>query len=125
MSSRDHGSVLHGRHGECDLLDHLLVGTQAGESQVLVVRGEAGIGKTALLDYLAQRATGCRVVQASGAESEMELAFAGLPQLCAPLLDRLDRLPGPQRDALATAFGLNSGSPPDRFLVGLAVLSLL
>jgi DNA-binding CsgD family transcriptional regulator len=125
MSSRDREPALHGRHGECDLLDHLLAGTRAGDSQVLVVCGEAGIGKTALLDYLAQRAAGCRVVRASGAESEMELPFAGLHQMCVPMLDRLDRLPGPQRDALATAFGLSSGSRPDRFLVGLAVLSLL
>ena len=125
MWSRDRGSGLHGRHGECDLLDHLLASTRAGKSQVLVVRGEAGIGKTALLDYLAGRAAGCRVARASGAESEMGLAFAGLHQLCAPMLDRLDRLPGPQRDALATVFGLSSGRPPDRFLVGLAVLSVL
>ena len=125
MSSRDHPSGLPGRGGECDLLDRLLADTRAGDSQVLVLRGEAGIGKTALLDYLERRASGCRVVRASGAESEIELAFAGLHQLCAPMMDRLDRLPGPQRDALATAFGLSSGSPPDRFLVGLAVLSLL
>ena len=125
MSSRVRGPELHGRRVECDLLDHLLASARAGDSQVLVVRGEAGIGKTALLDYAAQRAAGCRVVRASGAESEMELAFAGLHQFCAPMLDRLDRLPAPQRDALATAFGLSSGSPPDRFLVGLAVLSML
>ena len=125
MSSHDHPSGLPGRGGECDLLDRLLADTQAGDSQVLVLRGEAGIGKTALLDYLERRASGCRVVRASGAESEIELAFAGLHQLCTPMMDRLDRLPGPQRDALATAFGLSSGSPPDRFLVGLAVLSLL
>jgi DNA-binding CsgD family transcriptional regulator len=125
MSSRDRGSGLYGRHDECDLLGHLLASARAGESQVLVLRGEAGIGKTALLDYLAQRAAGCRVMRASGAESEMELAFAGLHQLCAPMMDHLDRLPDPQRDALATAFGLRSGRPPDRFLVGLAVLSLL
>ena len=124
MTSRDHGFGLYGRGGECDLLDRLLTATRAGERQVLVLRGEAGIGKTALLDYLAQHAAGCRVVRASGAESEMELAFAGLHQLCAPMIDRLDHLPGPQRAALATAFGLSSGSPPDRFLVGLAVLSL-
>jgi DNA-binding CsgD family transcriptional regulator len=92
---------------------------------VLVLRGEAGVGKTALLEYLAKRASGCRLARAAGVESEMELAFAGLQQLCAPMLERLDRLPGPQRDALATAFGLRPGSTPDRFLVGLAVLSLL
>jgi DNA-binding CsgD family transcriptional regulator/tetratricopeptide (TPR) repeat protein len=92
---------------------------------VLVLRGEVGVGKTALLEYLAGRATGCRVAQAAGIESDMELAFAGLHQLCAPMLDRVDRLSGPQRAALATAFGLSSGDPPDRFLVGLAVLVLL
>jgi len=92
---------------------------------VLVLRGEAGIGKTALLEYLSERAAGCRLARAAGVESEMELAFAGLQQLCAPMLDRLEQLPGPQRDALATAFGLRTGEPPDRFLVGLAVLSLL
>jgi DNA-binding CsgD family transcriptional regulator len=87
--------------------------------------GEAGIGKTALLDYVAGHAPGSRVVRAAGVQSEMELAFAGLQQLCAPLTDYLDRLPGPQRDALRTAFGVSAGAPPDRFLVGLAVLSLL
>jgi DNA-binding CsgD family transcriptional regulator len=125
MSSRARGSRLYGRRGECDRLDRLLAATRAGQSQVLVVRGEAGIGKTALLDYLARRSSGCRVVRASGAESEMELAFAGLHQLCAPLMDHLGQLPGPQRDALATTFGLTTSKPPDRFMVGLAVLSLL
>ena len=96
-----------------------------GDSRVLVVRGEAGIGKTALLSYVLQRASGCRTTRAVGVESEMELAFAGLHQLCAPFLDRLDRLPEPQRNALGTAFGLQSGDTPDRFLVGLALLSLL
>ena len=89
-----------------------------------MLRGEAGVGKTALLEYLLDQASGCRVVRAAGAESEMELAYAGLQQLCAPLLDRLDALPGPQREALSTAFGLSTGDPPDRFFVGLAVLSL-
>ena len=98
---------------------------RAGESRVLVVRGEPGVGKTALLDYLAWRASGCRVARAAGVQSEMGLAFAGLRQLCAPMLDRLDRLPGPQREAMQTAFGLSAGPPPDRFLVGLAVLGLL
>ena len=90
-----------------------------------MVRGEPGVGKTALLDYLAGQAPGCRVARAVGVQSEMELAFAGLHQLCAPMLDRLERLPVPQRDALRTAFGLSAGPAPDRFLVGLAVLSLL
>jgi hypothetical protein len=89
------------------------------------LRGEAGIGKSALLEYLIGRASGCRIAPAAGVESEMELPFAGLHQLCAPLLDRVARLPGPQSDALRTAFGLSRSEPPDRFLVGLAVLSLL
>jgi len=91
----------------------------------VVLSGEAGVGKTALLDYVAGHAAGCRVVRATGVQSEMELAFAGLQQLCKPLLDHLDRLPGPQREALAIAFGLSAGAAPDRFLVGLAVLGLL
>ena len=98
---------------------------RAGQSAVLVVRGEPGVGKSALLEYLVERASTCRNARAAGVESEMELPFAGLHQLCAPMLDRLDRLPAPQRDALSTAFGLSAGDPPDRFLVGLAVLSLL
>ncbi len=96
-----------------------------GKSATLVLRGEAGIGKTALLDDVVERAAGCRIVRAVGIESEMELAFAALHQLCAPLMDGLERLPSPQRDALATVFGLSAGPPPDRFLVGLAALSLL
>jgi DNA-binding CsgD family transcriptional regulator len=98
---------------------------RGGQSRVLVLRGEAGVGKTALLDYLQGRASGCRIARAAGVESEMELPFAGLHQLCAPMLHRLGRLPGPQGDALGAAFGLREGDPPDRFLVGLAVLSLL
>jgi DNA-binding CsgD family transcriptional regulator len=117
--------VLRGRRGECAALDQLLATVRSGHSGVLVLRGEAGIGKSALLGYLVERASGCRIARAAGIESEMELAFAGLHQLCAPMLDHLDRLPGPQHEALATAFGLNPGKPPDRFLVGLAVLSLL
>ncbi len=98
---------------------------RSGRSAALVVRGEPGIGKTALLDYAAARADGCRVIRALGVESETELPFAGLQLLCAPLLGGLERLPPPQRDALETAVGLSAGAPPDRFLVGLAVLSLL
>ena len=98
---------------------------QAGHSRVLVLRGEAGIGKTALLDFLIERAAECRVGRAAGVESEMELAFAGLHQLCGPFLDRLHRLPVPQHDALGVVFGLRPGNAPDRFLVGLAVLTLL
>src|SRR4051794_13179421 len=117
--------VLLGRRSECETLDRLVATVRGGESAVLVVRGEAGVGKSALLAYLIERASGCRIARAAGVESEMELPFAGLHQLCGPMLDRLDRLPAPQRDALATAFGLSAGEPPDRFLVGLAVLSLL
>ena len=94
-------------------------------SGALIVRGSAGIGKTTLLDYLLARAAGCRIVRAGAVESELELAFSGLHQLCAPLLDHLDRLPDPQRDAMATAFGLRAGNPADRFMVGLSVLSLM
>ena len=107
------------------VLDQLIEAVRAGESRVLVVHGEPGVGKTALLDYLASQMPGCRLMRAAGVQSEMELAFAGLHQLCVPLLDRLDRLPVPQRDALRTAFGISAGPAPDRFLVGLAVLSLL
>ena len=113
------------RGSERDVLDRLVVGVREGRSRVLVLRGEAGIGKTALLGYLSDAAAGCRIARAAGVESEMELAFAGLRALCAPMLGRLGRMPVPQRDALNTAFGLSAGPPPDRFLVGLAVLSLL
>jgi DNA-binding CsgD family transcriptional regulator/tetratricopeptide (TPR) repeat protein len=114
------------RHWERDALDRLLAGVHAGRSGVLVLRGEAGIGKTALLDYAVDTASDCRVARVTGVESEMELAFAGLHQLCGPeMLNRLDRLPGPQRDALGSAFGLTAGTSPDRFVTGLAVLSLL
>ena len=116
---------LRGRRRECETLDRLVADLRAGQSQVLVLRGEAGTGKTALLEYLLARASGCCVARAAGVESEIELAFAGLHQLCAPFLDRLPRLPGPQRDALSTAFNLRDGDTPDRFAVGLAVLSLL
>ena len=113
-----------GRRTECEALDRLLSDALAGRSQVVVLRGEAGAGKSALLGYMADRAAGCQVAMASGVESEMELAYSGLHQLCAPMLDHLDRLPVPQRHALATAFGRSSGPPPDRFMVGLATLTL-
>jgi DNA-binding CsgD family transcriptional regulator len=116
---------LYGRQSECAALDELLVAVRSGRSGALVVRGEAGIGKSALLEYATTRASGFRVARATGVESEMELAFAGLQQLCSPMLDRLERLPDPQRDALATAFGLVGGPAPDRFLVGLAALTLV
>jgi DNA-binding CsgD family transcriptional regulator len=107
------------------VLDRFVAGVRAGEGQALVVRGEPGVGKTALLDYLAARASKCLVARAAGVQSEMELAFAGLHQLCAPMLDHAKALPVPQRDALRTALGLSAGPVPDRFLVGLAVVGLL
>jgi len=116
---------LRGRRAECGVLDGLLEGVRGGRSAVLVVRGEAGVGKTALLDYAIESAPDLSFARAAGVESEMELAFAGLHQLCGPMLDRLGQLPGPQRDALRIAFALEAGPAPDRFLVGLAVLSLL
>ncbi|MBV9649438.1 MAG: AAA family ATPase [Pseudonocardiales bacterium] len=122
---RGRATGLTDRLRERDELDRLLEAVRAGESRALVMRGDPGVGKTVLLDYLAERARGCRVARAVGVQSEMELAFAGLHQLCAPVLDRLHRLPVPQHDALRTAFGISAGPPPDRFLVGLAVLSLL
>ncbi|MFG1817656.1 AAA family ATPase [Kribbella sp. NPDC049174] len=116
---------LRGRAGECEALGRLVTNAQSGQGQVLVLRGEAGIGKTALLQFLIANAADCRVTRAAGVELEMELPFASLHQLCAPFLDRLDRLPAPQREALAITFGLQAGHPPDRFVVGLAVLTLL
>jgi DNA-binding CsgD family transcriptional regulator len=119
------GLGLIGRESECAALDQVTAALRAGESGVLVVRGGPGIGKSALLDHAIESSSGLRVLRATGVESEMELAFAALHQLCAPLLDQLDGLPLPQRDALETVFGMKAGAPPDRFLVGLAVLSLL
>ena len=116
---------LRGRDAEHAVLDQLLDEARHGQSRVLVLRGEAGVGKTALLDYVHERASGFCVVRAAGVESEMELAFAGLHQLCVPVLSNLERLPDPQRDALNTAFGLVAGEAVDRFIVGLAVLGLL
>ncbi len=114
-----------GRRRECEVLDALVETVRAGKSRALVLRGEAGVGKTALLEYTAGQASGLRVARAAGVQSEMELAFAGLHQLLAPMLDRVERLPGPQRDALRTAFGFGAGLVPDRLLVALAVLGLL
>jgi DNA-binding CsgD family transcriptional regulator/tetratricopeptide (TPR) repeat protein len=115
------------RRAECGALDRLVETVRAGESRALVVRGEPGVGKTVLLEFLTGRASaaGCRVARAVGVQSEMELAFAGVHQLCAPFLSGAESLPVPQRDALRIAFGMAAGPPPDRFLVGLAVLSLL
>ncbi|MEV4538708.1 AAA family ATPase [Asanoa sp. NPDC049518] len=119
------GHGLYGRRAECELLDQVVADVSAGDHVVLVLRGEAGEGKTALLDYLAGRAADARIIRIIGVESEMELPYAGLHQFCVSMLDRLDSLPAPQRDALRVAFGLVDGEPPDRFLVGLAVLTLL
>src|SRR5215218_10064919 len=117
--------VLLGRADERELLDRLLENVRAGQSAVLVVRGEAGVGKTALFHYCARQASGFRVARIAGVESEMELPFAGLHQLCAPMLGRIGALPQRQQSALGVALGLSSGPAPDRFLVALAALSLL
>jgi DNA-binding CsgD family transcriptional regulator len=117
--------LLRGRRTECATLDRLLDAARVGQSGALVLRGEPGIGKSALLAYALGASSGFRITRASGVESEVELAFAGLHQLCASLLDRRERLPSPQQEALETAFGLSPGAPPDRFFVGLAVLNLL
>ncbi|MFV8162866.1 LuxR C-terminal-related transcriptional regulator [Mycobacterium sp. 134] len=114
-----------GRQRECATLDDIIAGVAGGRSAALVLRGEAGIGKTALLDYVRLHAAGRRVVRIAGIEAEAEPAFGGLHRLCAPFREHFHRLPVPQRSALETAFGLSAGTPPDRFLVGLAVLSLL
>ena len=116
---------LYGRGSECSRLDDLLAALRGGESRTLVMHGEAGIGKTALLDYAVSAAAGLRVLRATGVESDMELPFASLQQLCAPLLGTVDQLPAPQHGALEIAFGRAAGPAPDRFLVGLAVLTLL
>jgi DNA-binding CsgD family transcriptional regulator/tetratricopeptide (TPR) repeat protein len=124
-SSRVLVTALTDRRRERDTLDQLIEAVRAGDSRALVIRGDPGVGKTALLDYLAGQAQGCRVARAAGVQSEMELAFAGLHQLCTPMLDHVGSIPPPQRDALQIAFGITVGPPPDRFMVGLAVLSLL
>src|SRR5271156_2497799 len=118
VTSSDPGTGLRGRRRERAALDRRLDTARAGHSAVLVVRGEPGIGKTALLEYAASRASGFRVVRAWGVESAMELPFAGLHQLCGPM-------PGRQREALRVAFGVAEGDARDRFRVGLAVLGLL
>src|SRR5262245_58639694 len=112
------------RHAERSLLDGALRDVRSGQSRVLVLHGDAGVGKSALLDYVAGQSDGCRLSRAAGVESEMELAYAALHQMCMPMLDGLHHLPPPQRKALATAFGLSAGPAPDRFLVGMAVLNL-
>jgi hypothetical protein len=117
--------MLRGRRDECAVLDRLLDSARAGHSGALVLKGEAGVGKTALLEYAVRSASDMRTVRATGVESEMELAFAALHQLCVPLLEWLERLPGPQHDALQTTSGLSEGAIPDRFFVALATLGLL
>jgi DNA-binding CsgD family transcriptional regulator len=124
MASDDR-HMLRGRDNERDVLDGLLRNVRAGESRVIVVRGDAGVGKSAMLEYVVGEASGCRVLRAAGIEYEMELPYAGLHQLCAPILDLREHLPRPQRSALETAFGLSAGSAPDRFIVDLAILGLL
>lgn len=120
-------ATLLGRRAERDTVKQLLTRAQTGRSGALVVRGEAGIGKTALVEHArdAAVASGFRVEHSIGAESETQFAFAGLHQLCTPLLDHADALPEPQQAALGVAFGLRAGAAPDRFLVGLATLNLL
>src|SRR4051795_5949884 len=110
---------LQGRSDEHAVLDRRPGAVRGGQSAVLVIRGEAGVGKTALLRHAVAQASGFRVAQIAGVESEMELPYAGLHQLCAPVLDRLDELPEPQQAALGVALGLAPGDPPDRFLVAL------
>src|SRR5690348_5468221 len=114
-----------GRSREKVLLARLITGIRSGHSGVLVVRGEAGIGKTVLLEQLIDRAAGCSVARATGVQADMELPFAGLQQLFGSMLGPLERLPAPQREAVEVAFGLRSGSAPDRFEVGLAIVGLL
>ena len=125
MSGQGGTQGLRGRAHECETLRNLVSAVRSGSSQMLILRGEAGVGKTALLDYVCEAASGFNIVHVAGVESDMELAYAGLQQLCAPLMAHLDAIPGPQRDALDVAFGRGIGETPDRFLVGLAVLSVL
>src|SRR5580704_10680774 len=116
MVTKGPAEVLHDRRDERETLERLLAAVRGGQSRVLVVCGEPGVGKTALLDFAINSASGFRVARAVGVESEMELAFAALQQLCAAMLDKLGGLPDPQRAALGVAFGLTAGAPPDRFL---------
>jgi hypothetical protein len=124
MSDRRVWQLL-GRRSECAALDRLLAEVLEGQSRVLVIRGEAGIGKSALLQYLSDRLDGWRVARAVAVETELEFPYSGLHQICATMLGGLERLPKPQREALSTVFGLTSGPVPNRFLVGLATLTLV
>src|SRR6195256_7101400 len=119
------GGQLLGREREREVVDRLLDGVRRGRGGVLVVHGEAGVGKTALLEYAVEAAREFRIARTSGIEAEMELPFAAVQQLCSPFFELMERLPQPQHDALGVAFGLNAGPAPNRFLVGLAVLGLL
>src|SRR3982075_3651852 len=119
------GGQLLGREREREVLDRLLDGVRGGRGGVLVVRGEPGVGKTALLEYAVEAGRGFRLALTSGVEAEMELPFAVVQQLCSPFFELMERLPQPQHDALGVAFGLSTGPTPNRFLVGLAVLGLL
>src|SRR2546421_8303940 len=125
MPSRPPGGQLLGRQREREVLGRLLNASLDGDGGVLVVHGEPGVGKTALLEWTVEEARLFRVLRAVGVEGEMELPFAALQQLCSPVLDRSERLPDPQRDALSVAFGLSAGQAPSPFLVGLAALGLL
>src|SRR5918992_4760363 len=125
MAAPTRASEFLNRNSEREHLDTLFAAVREGHSAALVLRGEAGVGKTALLRYAARQAFDFRVAQIAGVEAEMELPFAGVHQLCAPMLDRLDALPAPQREALRVALGVAMGNPPDRFLISLATLSLL
>ncbi len=125
MSDQGRGYRIQGRARELEVLRGVVADARAGSSRVLVLRGEPGVGKTALLDHVTTLATGFRCVRVAGVESDMELAFAAVQQLCTPLMAHIDELPEPQRAALNVALGLGVGPPPDRFLVGLAVLSLI
>jgi len=116
--------VLLDRRSECEELDRLIADLRTGQSRAMVIWGDVGIGKTALLNRTLEQAADCRAIRTAGVEAERELAFAALHQVCVPMLSELEILPAPQRDALRTAFGLEGGSPPDRFMVGLAVLGL-
>jgi hypothetical protein len=117
--------VLLDRRSECEELDRLIADLRTGQSRAMVIWGDVGIGKTALLNRTLEQAADCRAIRTAGVEAERELAFAALHQVCVPMLSELEILPAPQRDALRTAFGLEGGSPPDRFMVGLAVLDCL
>src|ERR1700674_5489341 len=119
------GGHLVGREREREVLGSLLTAARGGDGGVLVVHGEPGVGKTALLEWTVEEGRQLRVLRTVGVEGEMELPFAALQQLCSPIFDRSERLPDPQRDALSVAFGLSAGQTPNPFLVGLAALGLL